>query len=85
MIAAGLQGGQFLTRPRPIAPLGWLVFVEQPLGEAFAPLQASIIRSIVLFALGLVLSVLASVLLARRMVAPIRACRPGPRGSAQAI
>ena len=77
MIAAGLQGGQFLTAYAPIAPLGWLVFVEQPLGEAFAPLRASIIRSTILFALGLMLSVLASVLLARRMVAPIRALQAG--------
>jgi signal transduction histidine kinase/CheY-like chemotaxis protein len=77
MIAAGLQGGQFLSAYAPIAPLGWLVFVEQPLGEAFAPLQASIIRSAILFALGLMLSVLASVFLARRMVAPIRALQAG--------
>ena len=77
MIAAGLQDGQFLIAYAPIATLGWLVFVEQPLGEALAPLQASIIRSVVLFALGLVLSVLASVLLARRMVAPIRALQAG--------
>src|SRR5437867_3719267 len=77
MVAAGLQGGQFLTAYAPIVTLGWLVFVEQPLGEAFAPLQASIIRSAILFALGLVLSVLASVLLARRMVAPIRVLQAG--------
>jgi signal transduction histidine kinase/DNA-binding response OmpR family regulator len=77
MVAAGLQGGQFLTAYAPIAPLGWLVFVEQPLGEAFAPLQASIIRSAILFVLGLVLSVLASVILARRMVAPIRVLQAG--------
>ncbi|MGH7314168.1 MAG: ATP-binding protein, partial [Candidatus Rokuibacteriota bacterium] len=77
MIAAGLQGGQFLTAHAPIALLGWLVFVEQPLGEAFAPLQASVVRSAILFVLGLALSVLASVLLARRMVAPIRVLQAG--------
>ena len=77
MIADGVQGGQFLTAYAPIETLGWLVFVEQPLGEAFAPVQASIVRSLVLFALALVLSVLASLLLARRMVAPIRALQAG--------
>jgi signal transduction histidine kinase/CheY-like chemotaxis protein len=77
VVASGLQGGQFLTAYAPIATLGWLVFVEQPLAEAFAPLQASIIRSVVLFALGLGLSVLASILLARRMVAPIRVLQEG--------
>src|SRR5262249_6626667 len=70
-------GGQFLTAWAPIASLGWLVFVEQPLAEAFAPLQASIIRGIALFVLGLVVSVLASVVLARRMVAPIRTLQEG--------
>jgi signal transduction histidine kinase len=77
MVAPGLPGGQVLAAYAPVAPLGWVVLVEQPLGEAFAPLQASIARSIVLFALGLVLSVLASVLLARRMVAPIRVLQAG--------
>ena len=77
MVAPGLQGGRFLTAYAPITALGWLVFVEQPLGEAFAPLQASLVRSVILFVLGLALSVLASVLLARRMVAPIRVLQEG--------
>jgi signal transduction histidine kinase len=77
MIATGLQGGRHLTAHATIAPLGWLVFVEQPLAEAFAPLQASLVRSAILFVLGLGLSVLASVLLARRMVAPIRTLQAG--------
>ena len=77
MVAPGLHGGQVLAAYAPVAPLEWLVFVEQPLDEAFAPLRASIGRSIILFGLGLVLSVLASVLLARRMVAPIRVLQAG--------
>jgi len=77
MIAGGLEGGQVLTAHAAITALDWLVFVEQPLGEAFAPLQASLVRSAVLFVLGLGLSVLASVVLARRMVAPIRALQAG--------
>jgi signal transduction histidine kinase len=77
IVAAGLQGGRFLTSSAPIPTLGWLVLVEQPLSEVFAPLQASIVRSTILFVLGLALSVLASVLLARRMVAPIRTLQAG--------
>jgi hypothetical protein len=80
MVAPGLPGGRFLAAYAPVAPLGWVVLVEQPLGEAFAPLQASIARSIVIFALGLLLSVLASVLLARRMVAPSRSRTRASRG-----
>src|SRR3989442_4166816 len=53
-----------------IAPLGWWVFAEQPLGEAFAPLYASAIPTAVLLLLGVVLAVVASLFLARRTVPP---------------
>jgi signal transduction histidine kinase len=76
-IANGLQGGRVLTASAPIASFGWRVFVEQSLDEAFAPLRASLVRGAVLFVLGLALSVLASLVLARRMVAPIRVLREG--------
>jgi nitrate/nitrite-specific signal transduction histidine kinase len=49
------------------------VFVEQSLIEAFAPLWPSIFRSFIILAVGLGLSVLASIILSRRMVQPIRA------------
>ncbi len=74
---AGLQGGRVLTSHAAIEPLGWLVFAEQPLAEAFAPLQGAIVLSAVFFVAGLALSVLASVVLARRMVAPIRLLQEG--------
>jgi signal transduction histidine kinase len=60
-----------------IAPLGWLVFLEQPLGEAFQPLYASILRSVLLLLAGLALSVVASLALARRIVTPIRVLQTG--------
>jgi signal transduction histidine kinase len=53
------------------------VFVELPLAEAFAPLYASILRIGLLLLAGLVLSMLAGVYLARRMVEPIRAIQAG--------
>jgi GAF domain-containing protein/CheY-like chemotaxis protein/HAMP domain-containing protein len=76
-VAEGLQGGQILAAHAAIAPLGWLVVVERPLADAYAPLRAPILRSAAIFVLGLGLSVLASILLARRMVAPIRALQEG--------
>jgi signal transduction histidine kinase len=74
---AGLEGGRVLSAHAVIEPLGWLVFVERPAADAYAPLREPIIRSVVIFVLGLGLSVLASVLLARRMVAPIRVLQEG--------
>jgi signal transduction histidine kinase len=73
----GLQGGRVLTSHAAIDSLGWLVFAEQPLAEAFAPLQGAIVLSTIFFVVGLGLSVLASVVLARRMVAPIRVLQQG--------
>src|SRR5262249_27334919 len=54
MTATGLAGGQVLSAHAPIRDLGWIVFAEQPLAEAFAPLRATIVRSLLILALGLV-------------------------------
>ncbi len=76
-IARNLQGQQVLTANAAITPLGWLVFVEQPLAEAFAPLYSSMIRTGILLLVGLGASVMVSLLLARKMVNPIRALQAG--------
>jgi signal transduction histidine kinase/HAMP domain-containing protein len=76
-IARNLQGRQVLTAHAAIIPLGWLVFVEQPLSEAFAPLYASMIRTGILLLIGLGASVAVSLLLARKMVKPIQALQVG--------
>jgi len=76
-IARELQGRRVLTAYATIAPLRWSVFVEQPLEEAFAPLRASIQRTVLLLLLGIALSVAASLLLARKMVKPIQALQAG--------
>jgi len=76
-VAQDVQGRQVLTAYAPVPPLGWIVFVELPEAEAYGPLYASIERSGVLLLGALGLSFLAGLLLARRMVGPIRALREG--------
>jgi signal transduction histidine kinase len=76
-IARDPAGRQVLTASAPVAPLGWWVFVEQPLGEALASLYASAFRTLGLILAGVVLSVLASLVLARRIVTPIQALEAG--------
>jgi hypothetical protein len=44
---------------RPVAPLGWLVFVELPVDEANAPLRQALARSSGLLLVGLALAFLA--------------------------
>jgi signal transduction histidine kinase len=72
-IAKDIKGQDVLTAHSVIAPLGWVVLVEQPLGEAFAPLRASAYRTAILVVLGIVLAAVASVVLARRLARPIQA------------
>jgi signal transduction histidine kinase len=55
----------------------WLVFVEQPLAEAFKPFYVLLLRIGGLILLCIALAILAGVLLARRMVVPIRAVAAG--------
>jgi signal transduction histidine kinase len=76
-VARDLAGHPVLTAWAPVAPLGWRVFVEQPAGEALAPLYASASRTLGVLLVGIALAVLASVLLARRMVTPIQALEAG--------
>jgi signal transduction histidine kinase len=76
-VAQDIQGRKVLTAYAPVAPLGWLVFVELPAAEAYAPLYSSIERSGVLLLGALGLAFLAGLLLARRMVGPIQALRRG--------
>src|SRR6266487_477180 len=76
-VARDLQGRRVLTAYAPVEPLGWLVFVELPVDEAYAPLYAAVERSGALLGAALIFAFLAGMLLARRMVGPIRALRAG--------
>ena len=76
-IVRNLDGHRVLSASAAIPRLGWLVFVEQPIGEALAPLYTSVLDTGLLLVLGLVVAVLAGLLLARRMTGPIRALDAG--------
>jgi signal transduction histidine kinase len=72
-----IEGRKVLTASAPVAPLGWRVFVELPAGEAYAPLYAALHRLGLILLAALGFAVLAGMLLAGRMVGPIRALRAG--------
>jgi signal transduction histidine kinase len=76
-IVNDIQGREVLTAHAPIPPLRWLMFVELPIDEAYAPLYESIKRSAWLLAGGLALAFLAGLLLARKMIIPIQQLREG--------
>jgi PAS domain S-box-containing protein len=76
-VAKSIGGRSVLTAHAAISPLGWLVFVEVPLEEAFAPLYGAAWRTGLVLVLGLLAAALAALVLARRMTGPIRALQAG--------
>jgi signal transduction histidine kinase len=76
-IARDLDGRRVLAASAPVPALGWSVLAEQPLTEAFEPVRASLVRAGLLVVAGVGLSVLASLVLARRMVRPIQTLQQG--------
>ena len=75
--ALNIQGQEVLTASAPIAPLGWTMFVELPVSEAYASLYAALQRLASCCWPRSIFAVLAGVFLARRMVGPIQALRAG--------
>ena len=75
--ASSLAGGPAMSAHSVIAPLGWYVFVEVPLAEAYAPITASLWRSFVLLAIGLLAALGIALHLAQLFFAPIKALHSG--------
>ncbi|MGA8399975.1 MAG: GAF domain-containing protein, partial [Stellaceae bacterium] len=70
-------GRPVLSAHARIKPVGWRVFVEVPLKEAYAPLYALALRNVLWLVLALAGAALAAFLLARRMISPIHALQTG--------
>jgi len=77
LIAPDAAGRTVFTAYAPIESLGWKVFVEQPISEVYATLNAAILRTVSLLIAGLLFSALAAMWLARSMVRPIRTLQEG--------
>ena len=76
-IARDLDGRDVLSAHSPIPALGWFVFVDLPLREAFDPIYASLWRTGGLLLVDIMLAALVGLLLARRMTVPILALQQG--------
>jgi signal transduction histidine kinase len=70
--ARDLQGNSVLTAYHRIQPYGWVVFVEQPAAEAFAPIYQSLFVTGLLLMVALIPALLLSIFFTRRMVRPIQ-------------
>jgi adenylate cyclase len=78
-LGTDIEGSSVLTAASPVSRFGWHVFFEQPTAQALAPIRDQLLRVALLIALGLAVAILASTLLARRMLVPITALRAGAR------
>lgn len=76
-VAADLNGRKVLTAYARVQPLGWLVFADLPIEEAYAPFYETLIRSGILLLAALAVAFFAGLFLARRMVVPIRTLSEG--------
>jgi signal transduction histidine kinase len=74
-VGRNLRGQKVLSTWATVGPVGWKVFVEQPESAAFAPVRGKIWRTALLLAAFLAVGVSLSVLLARRLVRPVKQIR----------
>ncbi|HEV2625433.1 MAG TPA: GAF domain-containing protein, partial [Xanthobacteraceae bacterium] len=75
--ADDIGGHKVLTGYAAVNPLGWFVFVETPIEEAYGPLYRAIARTGYVLLGALALAFIAGMFLAGRMVVPIQALRAG--------
>ena len=71
------NGARMLTFATRMSPPGWLLFVEQRQSEALAPVSDAIMPTLWGLLGTLALAVIAAVILARRMVRPIKTIQAG--------
>jgi signal transduction histidine kinase len=74
-VGRNFRGKKVLSTWATVGPVGWKVFVEQPESAAFAPVRGKIWRTGLLLAAFLAVGVGLSVLLARRLVRPVKEIR----------
>jgi class 3 adenylate cyclase/HAMP domain-containing protein len=72
-------GNAVLSAAAPVPKLDWFVIAEQPRSQALLPVRDQLLRIGLLIALGLGVATLAGMVLARRMLIPIRALHAGAR------
>jgi len=77
IVVNNLRGKQVFSSWTLIPDLGWAVFVEQPVEEIYGPLYASLFRTSGFLLVGLGMALVASLMVARRVVRPLETLRKG--------
>jgi signal transduction histidine kinase len=77
IVTHNIEGRKVFSSHALIPILGWAVFIERPVEEAYEPIYASLLRTSILLLIGLGVALLASFFVARRVVRPLRTLRQG--------
>jgi signal transduction histidine kinase len=77
IVTQSIEGQTVFSSYALIPVLGWAVFIERPLEEAYEPIYASLLHTAILLFIGLGVALLATLLVRRRVVRPLEALRKG--------
>ena len=77
IISSNLKGTKVISSFAIIPNLGWAVFIERPVEEAYEPLYAGMLRTSTVLLIGLGVALLASFFVARRVLGPFRVLGQG--------
>ena len=72
-----LRGNRVVGASAVVPRLDWAVIAEQRADEAYASIYASMLRTFMLLLIGLMVALVASIFVARRVVLPLRRLREG--------
>ena len=75
IVTHNIEGQKVFSSYALIPILDWAAFIERPVGEAYAPIYASLLRTSILLLIGLGVALLASFIVARRVVRPLETLR----------
>jgi signal transduction histidine kinase len=77
-IVAYNTDGQKVFRSHALIPiLDWAIFIERPVREAYAPIYSSLFRTSILLLIGLLVALVATLFVSRRVVRPLETLRRG--------
>lgn len=77
IVTHNIEGRKVFSSHALVSVLGWAVFIERPVEEAYEPIYASLLRTSILLLIGLGVALLATLLVRRRVVRPLQTLRQG--------
>ena len=77
ILADSIDGKKVISSSAFIPLLQWVVIIERPVEEAYAPLRASTLRSAALLLVAFTMALLASLFMRQRVVRPLETLRRG--------